>query len=178
MLLGVVAQSLKPVKLSATCKRTQQLPTMLRLFAGGFSLLGWRFMSLELLNKLTLSKALVLMTMKLKNVSCMLVHLFCDLIMPLLEITVNSFSLDLGTELKRALTPLSLIHLWRLCIEIWKKIRSSRFKDIQKSAKSPNLEQVPLRQVVRKRVSFFARTKIHQNFLPSKYYFKQHSAAT
>ena len=40
MFLGVVAQSLKLVKLSATCKRTQQLPTMLRLFARGFSLLG------------------------------------------------------------------------------------------------------------------------------------------
>ena len=35
-----------------------------------------------------------------------------------------------------------------------KKIRSSRFRDIQKSAKSPNLEQVALRLVVRKRVSF------------------------
>ena len=71
-------------------------------------------MSLELLNKLMLSKALVLMTMKLRNVSCMLVHFsfeYCDLIRPLLEITVNSFSLDLGTELTRALTPLSLIHL-------------------------------------------------------------------
>ena len=29
MLLRVVAQSLKPVKLLATCKRTQQLPVML-----------------------------------------------------------------------------------------------------------------------------------------------------
>ena len=29
VLSGVVAQSLKPVKLLATCKRTQQLPTML-----------------------------------------------------------------------------------------------------------------------------------------------------
>ena len=29
MLLGVAAQSLKPVKLLATCKRTQQLPTLL-----------------------------------------------------------------------------------------------------------------------------------------------------
>ena len=33
MLLGVVAQSLEPVKLLATCKWTQQLPTMLRPFA-------------------------------------------------------------------------------------------------------------------------------------------------
>ena len=37
MLLGVVAESLKPVKLLATCKRTQQLPTMLRPFARGLS---------------------------------------------------------------------------------------------------------------------------------------------
>ena len=29
VLLGVIAQSLKPVKLSATCKRTQQLPALL-----------------------------------------------------------------------------------------------------------------------------------------------------
>ena len=37
-LLGVVPQSLKPVKLLAACKRTQQLPTltMLHPFAGGF----------------------------------------------------------------------------------------------------------------------------------------------
>ena len=33
MLLLVVAQNLKPVKLLATCKRTQQLPAMLRPFA-------------------------------------------------------------------------------------------------------------------------------------------------
>ena len=33
VLLGVVAQSLKPVKLLDTSKRTQQLPTMLRPFA-------------------------------------------------------------------------------------------------------------------------------------------------
>ena len=37
MLLGVAAESLKPVKLLATCKRTQQLPTMLRPFARGLS---------------------------------------------------------------------------------------------------------------------------------------------
>ena len=33
VLLGVIAQSLKPVKLLAVCKRTQQLPTMLRFVA-------------------------------------------------------------------------------------------------------------------------------------------------
>ena len=37
MLLGFVALSLKPVKLLATWKRTQQLPTMLRPFARSFS---------------------------------------------------------------------------------------------------------------------------------------------
>ena len=31
VLLGVVAQSLKPVKLLATCKQTKQLPTLLQL---------------------------------------------------------------------------------------------------------------------------------------------------
>ena len=35
--VGVVAQSLEPVKLLATCKRTEQLPTMLGPFARGFS---------------------------------------------------------------------------------------------------------------------------------------------
>ena len=35
-LLHVVACCLKPVKLLSTCKRTQQLPTMLRPFAQGF----------------------------------------------------------------------------------------------------------------------------------------------
>ena len=38
--------------------------------------------------------------------------------------------------------------------DLKQKNRSSRFRDIQKSAKSPNLEQVALRQVVRKRVCF------------------------
>ena len=55
--------------------------------------------------------------------------------------------------------------------DLKKKIRSSRFRDIQKSAKSPNLEQVALTQVVRKRVSFRERkyTKIsyHQNIILS-----------
>ena len=37
MLLGVAAESLKPVKLLATCKWTQQLPTMLCAFARGLS---------------------------------------------------------------------------------------------------------------------------------------------
>ena len=33
-----------------------------------------------------------------------------------------------------------LYTLWTLCEEIFKKIRSSRFRDIQKTAKSPNFE--------------------------------------
>ena len=48
-----------------------------------------------------------------------------------------------------------------------KKIRSSRFKDIQKSAKSPNLEQVPLRQVVRKLVSFRDRKNENTSKFPT-----------
>ena len=38
MLLDVVAQRLKPVKLLATHKRTQQLPTVLHPFAHGLKL--------------------------------------------------------------------------------------------------------------------------------------------
>ena len=51
-------------------------PTMLRPFGRGFSFLGLRFTSLALLNKLMLSKALVLMRMKLRNAHRLLVHLF------------------------------------------------------------------------------------------------------
>ena len=51
-------------------------PTMLRPFGGGSSLLGLRFTSLALLNKLMQSKALVLMRMKLRNAHRLLVHLF------------------------------------------------------------------------------------------------------
>ena len=47
-----------------------------------------------------------------------------------------------------------IIYIMKIMWRDFKKIRSSRFRDIQKSAKSPNLEQVALRQVVRKRVSF------------------------
>ena len=39
----------------------------------------------------------------------------------------------------------------------FKKIRSRRFRDIQKSAKVQILNEVALRQVVRKRVSFQVR---------------------
>ena len=50
-------------------------PTMLRPFGRGFSLLVLRYTSLELLNKLMLSKALIIMRMKLRNAQCLLVHL-------------------------------------------------------------------------------------------------------
>ena len=50
-------------------------PTMLRPFGRGFSLLVFRYTSLELLNKLMLSKALVIMRMKLRNAQCLLAHL-------------------------------------------------------------------------------------------------------
>ena len=48
----------------------------------------------------------------------------------------------------------------------------------KKALKVQILNEVAPRQVVRKRVSFWdkiARTKIHQNFLASKYDIKQHS---
>ena len=48
----------------------------------------------------------------------------------------------------------------------FKKIRSSRFRDTQKSAESPNLE-VALMQVVRKRVSFQGRKNESKPKFPS-----------
>ena len=50
-------------------------------------------------------------------------------------------------------------------------------RDFKKFVRVQILNEIVLRQVVRKRVSFFktARTKIHQNFLPSKYDIKQHT---
>ena len=49
----------------------------------------------------------------------------------------------------------------------------------KKALKVQILNEVALGQVVRKRVSFkIAGTKIHQNFLASKYNIKQHSDAT
>ena len=47
-----------------------------------------------------------------------------------------------------------LYTLWRLCEEDFRKIRSSRFRDIQKSVKVQILNDVALIQVVRTRVSF------------------------
>ena len=56
----------------------------------------------------------------------------------------------------------------RVVSEIYKKARKVQI-----------LNEVALRQVVRKRLSFQDRTnKIHQNFPASKYYIKQHSDAT
>ena len=53
-------------------------------------------------------------------------------------------------------------------------------RDFKKFVRVQILIEIVLRQVVRKRVSFFkiARTKIHQNFLPSKYDIKQHTDST
>ena len=48
----------------------------------------------------------------------------------------------------------------------------------KKTLKVQILNEVALIQVVRKRVSFRTRTKIHQNSLVSKYDIKQHSDAT
>ena len=47
------------------------------------------------------------------------------------------------------------------------QIRSSGFGDIQKSAKSPNLNEVALRQVARKRVSFQDRKNENTAKFPS-----------
>ena len=48
----------------------------------------------------------------------------------------------------------------------------------KKALKVQIFNEVALIQVVRKRVSFRTRTKIHQNSLVSKYDIKQHSDAT
>ena len=45
-----------------------------------------------------------------------------------------------------------IVYIMKIVLGDFKKIRSSRFKDIQKNAKSPNLNEVVLRQVVRKRI--------------------------
>ena len=72
-----------------------------------------------------------------------------------------------------------IIYIMKIMWRDLKKIRWSRLRDIQKSAKSPILNEVALIQVVRKRVSFkIARTKINQNFQALKYDIKQHSEAT
>ena len=60
-----------------------------------------------------------------------------------------------------------IIHIMKITWRDFKKNRSSRFRDIQKSAKSPNLEQVALRQVVRKRVSFRDRKNENTPKFPS-----------
>ena len=53
MWLGVVAESLKPVKLLATCKPTQQLPTMLYEVFGSNAMATklWRELQISLSNK-------------------------------------------------------------------------------------------------------------------------------
>ena len=47
-----------------------------------------------------------------------------------------------------------IIYIMKIMWRDFKKIRSSRFRDIQKKLKVQILNEVALRQVVRKRVSF------------------------
>ena len=47
-----------------------------------------------------------------------------------------------------------VIYIMKIIWRDFKKIRSSRFRDIQKKLKVQILNEVALRQVVRKRVSF------------------------
>ena len=74
-----------------------------------------------------------------------------------------------------------IIYNMKIMWRDFKRIRSSRFRNIQKSAKSSNLNEVALIQVGRWEnglVFKIARTKTHQNFLTSKYDVQQHSDAT
>ena len=70
--------------------------------------------------------------------------------------------------------------LWRLFEEILKKFVRVVSEIYKKALKVQILNEIALRQVVRKQVLVFklARTKIHQDFLASKYDIKQHSDAT
>ena len=70
-----------------------------------------------------------------------------------------------------------IIYIMKIMWRDFKKIRSSRFKDIQKSAKF--LMKLHLNRWWENGLVFkIARTKIHQNFPASKYDVKQHSDAT
>ena len=73
------------------------------------------------------------------------------------------------------------ISIMKIMWRDFEKIRSSCFGDIQGSAKSLNSEwscTYIYYTVVRKRVFKIARTKVHQNFLASKYDIKRNSDAT
>ena len=68
-----------------------------------------------------------------------------------------------------------IIYIMKIMWRDFQKIRVSRFRDIQKSAKRPHFEWSCTYTGGEKTI---ARTKIHQNFLASKYDIKQHSDAT
>ena len=75
-----------------------------------------------------------------------------------------------------------IIYVMKIMSRDFKKSRSSRFRDtVYKNAlKVQIFNEVALIQVVRKRVILvlkIAKTKIHQNFLASKYDIKKHSDA-
>ena len=73
-----------------------------------------------------------------------------------------------------------ITHIMKITGFDFKRIRSSSFRDIQKSAKSQDFEYSCAQTGVEKAGWFFkiARMKIHQTFLASKYDIKQHSEAT
>ena len=73
-----------------------------------------------------------------------------------------------------------IIYIMKIMRRDFKKFVRVVSEIYKKALKVQILNEVVLREVVRKRVSFFkiARTKIHQNFLPSKYDIKQHTDST
>ena len=73
-----------------------------------------------------------------------------------------------------------IVYIMKIMLGDFKKFVRVVSEIYKKVLKVQILNEVALRQVVRKRVLVFklARTKIHQNFLASKYDIKQHSDAT
>ena len=73
------------------------------------------------------------------------------------------------------------VYIMKIMWRDFKKIRSNRLGDIQESAKSPNSEWSCTYTGGEKTAGLvfqIARTKVHQNFLASKYDIKQRSDAT
>ena len=60
-----------------------------------------------------------------------------------------------------------VIYIMKIMWRDFKKIRSSRFRDIQKKLKVQILNEVALRQVVRKRASFQERKNENTRKFPS-----------
>ena len=71
-----------------------------------------------------------------------------------------------------------IIYIMKIMWRDFKKIRSSRFGDIQESSKSPNSEWSCTYSGGENLDFKIAWTKVHQNFLASKYDTKNHSNAT